>query len=75
MPRITKRRVDNLEPGQTIWDADVKRFGVRRQKSNKVFVVKYGVFYNCLLFSQLKHAWENSCSAHPNCCYRGQSLA
>ena len=55
MPRITKRRLDNLEPRQTIWDADVKGFGVRRQKSSKVFVVKYGVFYNRLLFSQLKH--------------------
>ncbi len=55
MPRITIRRVDNLEPGQINWDADVKGFGVRRQKSNKVFVVKYGVFYNRLLFPQLKH--------------------
>ncbi len=75
MPLITKRRFDNLESGQTIWDADVKGFGVRGQKSDKAFFVKYGAFYNCLLFSQLKNAWENSCSAHPNCCYRGQSLA
>lgn len=38
--RITKRTVDALKPGQIEWDADVKGFGVRRQRESRVYVVK-----------------------------------
>ena len=39
--RITKSAVDRLEKGETIWDSQVKGFGVRRQKSAKSFILKY----------------------------------
>jgi len=38
--RISKRLVDSLPIGSTVWDSDVKGFGVRRQKARKVYVVK-----------------------------------
>jgi hypothetical protein len=45
---VTVRAVQLLRPGQTIWDADhreaVRGFGVRRQRGNPVYVIKYRVF-------------------------------
>jgi hypothetical protein len=38
--RITKRVVDNLESGGTVWDHYVRGFGVRRQAKDAVFVLK-----------------------------------
>lgn len=38
--RITKRLVDNLFPGEILWDSAVKGFGVRCQKSSKVYILK-----------------------------------
>ena len=39
-PRITKRTVDQLSEGQIAWDTDVKGFGVRRQRSRRVYILK-----------------------------------
>jgi len=39
--RITKRLVDNLRPGQTIWDKELAGFGVRLQRRDPSFVLKY----------------------------------
>ena len=39
--QITKAIVDRLQPGQTVWDAETKGFGVRCQRRWKVFVLKY----------------------------------
>jgi len=45
---ITIRAVQALKPGETIWDADhreaVRGFGVRRQRSQATYVLKYRVF-------------------------------
>jgi integrase len=38
---ITRRAVAKLEPGQTIWDATVKGFGIRKQRRAPVYVFKY----------------------------------
>ena len=38
--RITKRVVDGLQPGEIVWDADVKGFGVRCQRIAKVYMLK-----------------------------------
>ncbi|CAL8981594.1 hypothetical protein RHODGE_RHODGE_02912 [Rhodoplanes serenus] len=38
--RITKRVVDTMSPGSTIWDRDLAGFGVRCQKRDKVYVLK-----------------------------------
>ncbi len=37
--RITKREVDGLQPGQWVWDSEVKGFGIRRQTTDAVFYV------------------------------------
>ncbi len=39
--RITKRIVDNMRPGETIWDKDLAGFGVRLQRRDPSFVLKY----------------------------------
>ena len=39
--RITKAAVDRLSPGEMIWDADVRGFGVRCQRRDRVYMVKY----------------------------------
>jgi integrase len=44
MPAITIRAVQGLKPNETIWDGAVKGFGVRRQRLDPVYVVKYRVF-------------------------------
>ena len=41
MTKITKRTVDALQPGETVWDSETKGFGVRCQRQAKNFVVKY----------------------------------
>ena len=38
--RISKRTVDTLAAGVTVWDSDVKGFGVRRQRARRVYVLK-----------------------------------
>jgi hypothetical protein len=38
--RITKRAVDLLKEGEVAWDADVRGFGVRRQRTRKVYLLK-----------------------------------
>jgi integrase len=39
--RISLKAVAELAPGQTIWDSDVKGFGVRCQRRAPVYVLKY----------------------------------
>jgi integrase len=39
--RITKRLVDAMQAGQTIWDKNLTGFGVRRQRRDPSFVLKY----------------------------------
>ena len=39
--RITKTAVDGIKSGATVWDAEIKGFGVRRQKRDAVYVLKY----------------------------------
>jgi hypothetical protein len=44
--RLTKRTIDALKPAQTAWDGgdgSVKGFGVRRQRRNKVYMLKYRI--------------------------------
>jgi len=45
---ITVRAVQAMKPGVTIWDANhneaVKGFGVRRQRRDAVYVIKYRIF-------------------------------
>ncbi len=41
--RITKRLVDGLSAGDTVWDAELTGFGVRRQRRNASFVLKYTI--------------------------------
>ena len=38
--KITKRIVDALEPRQTIWDSEIRGFGVRRQVLERSFIIK-----------------------------------
>lgn len=38
--RLTKRIVDDMQPGQTIWDSEVRGFGVRRQIVDRSYVLK-----------------------------------
>ncbi|MDP7098064.1 MAG: site-specific integrase [Rhodospirillales bacterium] len=38
--RITKRVVDALKPGEIAWDTEVKGFGVRCQRRDRVYVLK-----------------------------------
>jgi integrase len=39
--KITKRTVEGLLPGQAIWDGQMAGFGVRRQRRDAVFVLKF----------------------------------
>lgn len=41
--RIVKTTVDALGPGETAWDTIVRGFGVRRQRRDAVYVVKYSL--------------------------------
>lgn len=38
--KITKSAVDKVQPGETIWDTEIKGFGVRCQKSHKSYLLK-----------------------------------
>jgi len=38
--RISVKAVAELAPGQTVWDSDVKGFGIRRQRHAAVYVLK-----------------------------------
>jgi len=38
--RITKRIVDSLKPGETVWDSELSGFGVRCQRRDKVYGLK-----------------------------------
>ena len=48
MAGITVRTVQGLKPGETIWDGGhreaVRGFGVRRQRGDPVYVIKFRVF-------------------------------
>lgn len=41
LSKITKAVVDSLQPGDLAWDADVKGLGVRCQRRDRVYMVKY----------------------------------
>jgi len=41
--KITKRAVDALRPGETIWDGALAGFGTRRQRRDGVFILKCSV--------------------------------
>src|SRR5829696_4777780 len=41
--KITKPFVDSLQPGELGWDSEIKGFGVRCQRRDRVYVVKYRV--------------------------------
>ncbi len=43
--KITKRIVDSLAPGMTVWDGELRGFGVRLQKSKKGGVPTYIVYF------------------------------
>ncbi|MBL4725158.1 MAG: tyrosine-type recombinase/integrase [Rhizobiaceae bacterium] len=38
--RISKRVVDNLQPGNLVWDTDIVGFAVRRQRRDKIYALK-----------------------------------
>src|SRR5271167_1118765 len=56
---ITVRAVQSLKPGETIWDAGhkeaVRGFGIRRQRGEPVYVVKYRVFGRQRFFTIGRH--------------------
>src|SRR5688572_15896345 len=39
--KITKAAVDGLSPGDIAWDAEIKGFGVRCQRRDRVYMLKY----------------------------------
>src|SRR3981081_3834097 len=39
--RITKSMVDRLSASTTIWDVDVRGFGVRKQRRDATYILKY----------------------------------
>lgn len=41
MSRITKRTVDALKPGEFAWDSKMPGFGIRCQRRDKVYILKY----------------------------------
>jgi integrase len=41
--KITKRSVDSLKAGETIWDGALTGFGVRKQRRDAVFILKCSV--------------------------------
>ena len=40
MANITHETIEALQPGKIAWDRDVKGFGVRRQRDQKIYVLK-----------------------------------
>ncbi len=53
--RLTKRIVDEMPPGQTIWDSEVRGFGVRRQLVDRSYVVKCRVNRRQIFITLGKH--------------------
>jgi integrase len=43
LSNITVRTVASLEPGSQVWDTSVRGFGVRRQRGDPVYVLKYRI--------------------------------
>lgn len=41
--RITKRTIDALGPGETVWDGALTGFGMRKQRRDAVFILKCSV--------------------------------
>jgi hypothetical protein len=41
--KISKARVDGLKSGEIAWDGEIRGFGVRCQRRDRVYVVKYRV--------------------------------
>lgn len=41
MAKITIRAVEAITPGETLWDGSVRGFGVRRQRGDPFYVLKY----------------------------------
>lgn len=41
--RLTKGQVDRLKPGQRLWATEPRGFGVRCQRSDKVYILKYRI--------------------------------
>ena len=41
--KITKRTIDALSPGETIWDGSLTGFGARRQTRDATFILKCSV--------------------------------
>src|SRR5215203_3337065 len=41
--KISKVAVDRLEPGDIAWDAEIRGFGIRCQRRDRVYLVKYRV--------------------------------
>lgn len=39
--RLTIKLIENLQEGEVVWDTSVRGFGVRRQKRDPVYVLKY----------------------------------
>src|SRR5215203_3051899 len=39
--KISKAAVDRLRPGEIAWDAEVRGFGVRCQRRDRVYIIKY----------------------------------
>ena len=38
---ITAAMAESLAPGQTVWDGEIRGFGVRRQRRDLFYIVKY----------------------------------
>lgn len=53
--RITKATAEALQPGQTLWDAEVKGFAVRCQRRDRVYGLKYRIHGQQRWFTIGKH--------------------
>jgi integrase len=53
--KITTRTVDALKPGEIVWDTQLAGFGVRRQRRDRVFVLKTRVGARQRWFTIGKH--------------------
>ena len=52
---ITKRTVDALQPGSIVWDKTLAGFGVRRQRRDRIYVLKTRVGARQRWFTIGKH--------------------
>lgn len=53
--KITTRTVDALEPGEVVWDTQVAGFGIRRQRRDRIYVLKARVGARQRWFTIGKH--------------------